>query len=434
MNKKRVVVAVSFNTNREVLLTYNSKWGGYSFPTANIADDEPPLGSAAIAALESDIGRTLPDAKAKELEFLGKYGVSDRTGDESIYYYWLYEVTTMPLELEAGEQLPIYIPLADIPECDDVTWTAKVVASELLNNREVSLAVISRLGRFETEYLVIWNDGYEGYFFPATRRKTEVTPEKVAKQLVRESFGYSGEVKSEWKSEIEDIHFSDRFSSDTNFRFHLNAVEFPEIDIHRPFNELEIKLHARGIKWKWLTAAQLSDPAGDLSSTMASVRGSVLASVPTTNRESPLPTSEGAVALIVRQSSEGPLYFAQWNDQWKAYFLIAGRLRDQESPPDCIIRKVSQELNLDPNEFTVAKNSSNKVDYEAISNRTKQLTAYTQHVFDVELPQGVVDESPKAKNRWLTIAEIEKQGADDGREVSPTVILSISGTKPKHND
>ena len=257
MQNKKIAVAMVTNENGEFLLVHNEKWGGYNFPMTEIDQSGPPLGSMAVKALESETGLKLPKATARELEYLGQFGVSDRTGEEGIYEYWLYEIN-------CGEQVDINggtnskcQSLEEIVDSTDATWSARSIANELLNNREVAIAVISRLGRKQTEYLVVKNDNYGGFFFPAMRRKTETPPESVAQKLFRDDFGYTGEIKSEWKAEVEDVHFSDRFQTDTQFRFHICEVTFPGLDIHMPFNALERKLRERGVEWKWVTADEL---------------------------------------------------------------------------------------------------------------------------------------------------------------------------------
>ena len=157
--------------------------------------------------------------------------------------------------------------------------------------------MVSRLGKKQTEYLVVNNNNYGGYFFLSMRRKTETAPETVAQKLFRDDLGFTGEIKSEWKAEVEDVQFSHRFQANTKFRFHLCDVTFPELDIHQPLNPLERKLHERGFEWKWVTADELGSTK-DYSKTVGAVRSQLLASIPSETRSEPLPVSEGGIALI----------------------------------------------------------------------------------------------------------------------------------------
>ena len=423
MKEKRTIAAFVQNERGDVLLTHNAKWGGYSFPMTTIADDDPPMGSTAISALESDIGQSLPRATAKELEYLGKYGVSERSGNDAFYQCWLFSVDpNETLSLEDAEHQPQFVALADILTRDDVTWTAKAIASELLSNREVSAAIVSRLGKTETEYLAIWNDQYGGYFLPSMRRKTETLPDAVVRQIFRDDFGYTGDIETEYKTEVSDIHFSHRFGADTQFRFYLYSVELLGLDIHQPYNAFELNLHERGIKWKWFTAEKLADSRQDLSATLDGLRSSVLAAVPSMARETALPQSNGVIALFSRKSPTGPEYLAQWNEHWKCYFLIGGHEIESTDSRERAIEKVCEELGVTPDGICVANTPTKSLAYEAISQRTDEITSYEIKVFDTECDsEASLQIEANAANRWLTLDEIQKGGANDGRTVSAVV-------------
>ena len=74
------------------MATFNAKWGGYAFPMIAVPEGGDIVGSLAIEAAEHDLGCRLPNATAAEFDFMGLYGVSQRTGEETPYEYWLYAV------------------------------------------------------------------------------------------------------------------------------------------------------------------------------------------------------------------------------------------------------------------------------------------------------------------------------------------------------
>jgi len=61
---------------------------------------------------------------------------------------------------------------------------------EFVESQEAVLAVVTRAGERETEFLLVEHAGYGGYFFPTQRVKTEVKPAAIAKGTVRSDLGY----------------------------------------------------------------------------------------------------------------------------------------------------------------------------------------------------------------------------------------------------
>ena len=420
MRIKKIAVAMVVDDGK-FLLVHNKKWGGFNFPMTELDKNRPPLGSKAISALESELGVRLQKATARELEYLGQYGISDRSGEDAIYEYWLYEVDPgEPIEIDEAISTKS-LTLEEVVDLAHGTWSAKAIANELLNNREVAVSVVSRLGKEQTEYLVIKNDNYGGYFFPSMRRKTETSPETVAEKLFRDDFGYTGEIESKWKSEVEDVHFSDRFQADTQFRFHICDVSFPELDIHMPFNSLDRKLRDRGIDWKWVTADKLGSTE-EYSKTTAALKNQLLASVPPETRTEPLPVSEGGIALITKEVNGETQYLAQWNEKWKAFFFVGGHREEGESFRECVVREVCEELELEENDFQVSKEPVRTHEYKAVSKRTETLTSYNHKIFDVAITGTLAENSI---NLWLTKECLLRGEANDGRAISPTLQMHI---------
>src|SRR5262249_50910062 len=146
--------------------------------------------SMAIESVEDDLGCRLPNARAEELEYLGRVGRSGTTGDETQYEYWVYAVDPgQPLNLTAAsgrkENPPMFLTYSQLTSRTDLTWSSTDIVREFVENQEAVLAVVLRPGDKETEFLLVWNNNYGGYFFPTQRVKTEVKPEKVAVATIR---------------------------------------------------------------------------------------------------------------------------------------------------------------------------------------------------------------------------------------------------------
>ena len=85
MREQKVVVAIVQDSFGGFLVTFNVNWNGYAFPMIEIAKGET-LASLAIKAVEHDLGQGLPAATAKEFSYMSRIGVSQRTGEETLYH------------------------------------------------------------------------------------------------------------------------------------------------------------------------------------------------------------------------------------------------------------------------------------------------------------------------------------------------------------
>ena len=354
------------------LVTFNAKWGGYAFPTIAVPEDGEILGSLAAQATEHDLGCRLPNATATELDYMGHFGVSQRNGEETLYEYWLYTVEpNQALDLLAAptwnNNPPMFLTYAELTRRTDLTWSTPAIAQEFVESQEAVLAVVTRAGERETEFLLVENNNYGGYFFPTQRVKTEVKPDRVAIGTVRSDLGYRGPATATLLGEVHDVHFSNRFHLDRRYRFHVCEVQLPEVDLHQPGNVLEQALLRRGRRFVWLPGRRLNDPSITLSPTMAAVRSTVLSQVPPRTFAGPLRQSKGGIALIQRTIAGKREWLAQWNDNWKAFFFVGGHRRDRETFHDCVVREIEEELGLSPQECPVSANPTHHLEYRAIS-------------------------------------------------------------------
>jgi ADP-ribose pyrophosphatase YjhB (NUDIX family) len=455
MQERDVVCALVVDAERRVLLVKNTKWGGeFALPSTTVDPDREAMAPAALAAVREDLGHPLPNATITPLGYLGTAGLSGRTGQPTLYRYWAFHVDPgQPLALPDGHAR--FQSAADIAAATDVTWSAKDIVDAIYSGQEVAVAVISRPGRTQTEYLLLWNDNYEGYFFPAGRITAEFPAESVARAVLRGELGYTGPVTVSERIEVPDFHFSPRWGHARLYKFHVVAVSFPPgrdgevMDLHRPLGPMERRLMDAeahrimptpdapdGWSWRWFTSAELlTPPAGvKLTPTAKAVVPAVLAAVPPKVR--PLRHSDGAVALIRGTDRYGHSgWLAQWNEGWGAFFLIGGHREEGESFRDCLAREVREELDVKPGEadgFEVGAESP-PLDFVAWSRRAGEYTEYAMRAFVVTLAAerlAAVNAAEKSLHlHWLRPEEVREHETTDGRRVSETVevILTLAG-------
>ena len=433
MREQRVVVAVVQDGDGRFLVTYNAKWNGYAFPMIDARDDADLLGASAVRALEHDLGCQLPRARAVELEYFSQFGISGRTGEETQYEYWLFAVEPgQTLDLAAAPNWnnnpPMFLTFDDLSRRTDLTTSTSSLVRDVVEAQAAVLAIITRAGERETEFLVVWNDNYGGYFFPVQRLKSETKPERVARATVRSDLGYRGPATATWLGEVPDVHFSQRFQHDRRYRFHLCNVRLAEVDLHQPHGPLEQALTRRGKKFLWLPGSSLLDNPSTLtfSPTLAAVRQSVLGAVPAWILPEPLRRSEGGLALIEQTVNGRKQWLAQWNQNWGAFFLVGGHRQDGESFRDCVIREIEEELGLAASDFRVDSAPAHHLEYRALSGSAGELTDYTLELFETHLTAAALDgvrDDPM--NKWLTEDEIHQLEAHDGRSISTTVLTLL---------
>jgi ADP-ribose pyrophosphatase YjhB (NUDIX family) len=133
---------------------------------------------------------------------------------------------------------------------------------------------------------------------------------------------------------------------------------------------------------------------------------------------SPMRISEAGLACITRVGPNGDVeYLTQWSETWKMFSLIGGHVEPGESYRECVTREIEEELTLSQDEFRVGE-SLGRIEYEAFSQGSRQMTQYRVELFAVTV-LGKVSESPT--NRWLKVGEIEKKLTFDALPISEQV-------------
>jgi hypothetical protein len=129
-----------------------------------------------------------------------------------------------------------------------------------MEHQQVAVAVISRRGPAGREYLMIHNERSCGYFFPASRRKTDEPPTSEALEAVRRDTGYRGPLTGGTVRVGEDRRFSQRFGRERRFVYHAVAVNLPGVDLNASPSPLEESLQRGGVAWRWVSEAELANP------------------------------------------------------------------------------------------------------------------------------------------------------------------------------
>jgi hypothetical protein len=280
MRKQAVMVALVYDESKGFLISFNSKWRAYAFPMRKPRSVDFKPEGVAIRALAECLGQRTLSAEARPLEYLELEGPSLRTGRETCYFYQVFEV-------DPGLDLPVgrlgsrtgFLPYEALLESDLVTWSTKELARALMEEQHVALAVITREGASGREYLMLRNANYRGYFFPASRLKTDTTPKKAAVAAIRGDTGYDSPITihEESAQTVADEHFSRRFNRERKYLFHVMKATLGDFDLTKRKNPLEVALSRTGRPWRWFTEKQLEDPqAHDLSPTVTAVLKAVI--------------------------------------------------------------------------------------------------------------------------------------------------------------
>jgi ADP-ribose pyrophosphatase YjhB (NUDIX family) len=130
--------------------------------------------------------------------------------------------------------------------------------------------------------------------------------------------------------------------------------------------------------------------------------------------------SEAALAWIQHLGPTGPELLVQWSESWQMFSLIGGHRETGETFRDCCIREIAEELELTPDQYTVAPQPLRRVEYVAYSHSQQRETCYQIELFQasgidwdtaVRIPQ----------TRWIRGDEVYARKTHDGLPISDQV-------------
>lgn len=137
--------------------------------------------------------------------------------------------------------------------------------------------------------------------------------------------------------------------------------------------------------------------------------------------------STSALAVISSNREGQQTWLTQWNTRSEKYHFIGGRIEPGESPTECIKREIQEELQLNENaDYSIIHPSLGPIRYSAMSESASEETDYQVYLYRVECtPAAIESVSKERENAWLSVDEIVKGVAADGREVSENMARLI---------
>ena len=426
--QKNVVGAVIEDDRQRVLLTWNDEWQGYSFPLNQIVDGETPRAKDAIAAVNDDLQTDLINARGSNLEFIVCAGVSPTSGRLTNYNVWLFQINLAEdhkkfeqaiAKLADSPHPPIWIHYSEIKTRSDVTWSAIEFVKDFVDRENVVLSIVSRAGKHDTEVLLVWNENYQGYFFPAQRIKSASGCELVAESTIKHDLGYAGELASRLFGEVEHRHYSPRYDLRRDFRYLLCEVRLPKVDLHFPHGVIEHFLNRREHRYKWVPVGDLLQPSVEATISMPAI-ATVVANqlkgqiIPPETR-----VSKGVVVLIQRFEGERRLWLLRRHEDWEAFTLIFGRRRDDLELPESVRAVVEEKLGT----IIGDGEAESQVNFHAISRSTGKLTSYQNQVVRSGITAEAVEELKGVKGFiWASDEEIYRLRDTTGRHIHETAL------------
>lgn len=150
-------------------------------------------------------------------------------------------------------------------------------------------------------------------------------------------------------------------------------------------------------------------------------------------------------AAIVRRSWWRKLYLMQYSEPVGKYQLVGGVKDENDITYDkALLRKMGEEIpELQGNEEILDHIFTSKREDEEIflSDKLNVFVRYETRIYEVRYRKKITREALKAlsknrNNRWVTIKEIERKKAKDGKLIfdpSPTAIEKLKGLEPSIN-
>jgi len=138
-----------------------------------------------------------------------------------------------------------------------------------------------------------------------------------------------------------------------------------------------------------------------------------------------LRVSLGGMALITNQADGQDRWLVRWNRKWECYAFVGGHKHDDESFRECVIREITEELELAcEQDFRVSEEPLSHLEFTDWSASAQTETAYTHELFAVALTgdEARLRLEQDERVRWITEDEIHSHFCADGKAVSATVV------------
>lgn len=292
-------------------------------------------------------------------------------------------------------------------------------------------AIIHHEGRI----LLVLKEGWDQFSLPITRLReredssgTE-TGSAAAVRAIEEELGVGPKIEPGLLLDVELLQISGRLNELGHYQVQLFSSEVSAQEV------------AGDSIAKWLTPAEILS-AEDVAPTARKVVEQLSEAALKGGRQfppvfaSPTRQSTASVAIITRDGGTEPEWLAQYNNRWGRYFLVGGHFEPGESPDDCLVREIQEELGETPE--NVEHNEGQQLQFTAWSTNSWQWTDYSITAFDVTLS----DEASRrigqdAANRWMNASEISCERCADGKLISPTmsrVLNALEKMAPPKSD
>lgn len=116
-------------------------------------------------------------------------------------------------------------------------------------------------------------------------------------------------------------------------------------------------------------------------------------------------------------------WLLQWNRKWSQYSLIGGHVETGETPIECCIREIREEVGLELGEdFELLDEHVPPLTYEAFSGSAQEMTLYNFFLFFGKIHPGSLaklDGNPD--NYWATEKEVSIGATQLGKRIAGQV-------------
>lgn len=283
--------------------------------------------------------------------------------------------------------------------------------SSSLRAIQASAAITHYQGRV----LLTLKPNWDRYSVPITKQRDGETGEQAAGRCIEEDLGFKATEGLGLLLDTPVLQTNPRTHQIGGYEIQCYAYETSSVDL--PPDTIG----------KWLTPDEILAASNNDVSETAQELVKQLKEAALDGRRSFPPTasirrrmSTACVAIVRRESMNGPEWLAQHNTRWGRYFLVGGHEGDGEKKTECMLRELNEELRVAPSDVELGQHYA--LNYTAWSTGSWQWTKYKITAIDVSFPDVVLEQiTSRPENRWLTPAEIRSERTRDNKLISPTM-------------